>query len=128
VRPDAARGHRHGKPGIGPSLPLPLIERRALALNLEGARPATPVGQERESGPVDAADLGIDFDPLTGAEHQHRAHLLSHAPDPAAGRRLNPESAVPQVSDGAAKAEQLQQSGGGAAVFGARERSAVEMV
>jgi len=35
---------------------------------------------------------------------------------------------MPEVSHGAAKPEQLQQSRGGAAVFGARERSAVEMV
>jgi hypothetical protein len=33
-----------------------------------------------------------------------------------------------QVSHGAAKAEQLQQGRGRAAIFGARERAAVEMM
>jgi hypothetical protein len=107
---------------------VPLEQRPALALDLHRARPLAAVGEEGEAGAIDPADAAVHGDPLPGPEHQRPAHLLIQAPRSAARRGLDPEAAESQVAHGAAKPVELEQRRGRAAILGAREGAAVEVV
>ncbi len=88
---------------------------------------ASDARHQRQAGPVDPADGGVDHHVAAGPEMQHAGHLLTGLPDPPRRGRLDPKTAGCQISHRAAVALELEQRGSRSAVFGPRIAPAIEL-